>query len=574
MKKDKQINNKRYIKIALATSFLIAPLTPLLINLDNTSEISTTQHPEYLMLQGWTNSGIYNIEDLSKAPVGSDITDYAVYTIPSQDGTPTGSNTEASITPWYEDNQLVGFVYWHADFDTSNQSMHIDYIDENREDKVFDYSFNTGHHDTLLTEDYVLYGLDTENKQQMEDQDDPTSAITEELFVIDDGQDRIELNVLDILGYSESREEFKTTSEEYGTVMTMTASTDVIHTNSFDIDNQGNLYMSLKFFDAIISINLFGDTGPELNWILSNPITYNFTNVDMGVTPIVPVGTDGVLIEYDNNPEYTPQIKDEWLGKTLDFVDNTGTVLSAGNNTDSTQDISEWSTVDESELFMGQHSVRYLNNWIEEATITPIEDYDPDKVYLSIYDNHVPVYDPYEYSYDEYGMPTIDYQSNSYVKILEVDEENMTYDVIFNQPVLESLLRGNAIFFSNEYSNYLAVNNPTSAWFPSTFQLWSFDYIDTQGNMVNKQLVYDINFESFDENNPADAYRAIPIPQDISNYVYGWNAFSYNYYEDPNYTAPEDNQGLSTGTIVGIVTGVTLGTLLIGGVIWYIFKKK
>ena len=538
-------NKKRNIAIASGVSAAVVALTlgltiPLAFK---PAPRPTSENFEYILIQSKvqsssTQGGIYNAEELKNAPSDTDIDDYAEYLVE-----PKEKNSLASLLPWYEDGELVGVVVPtpDQDWDDPNGYITIDYFDENRTDEILYYDFNENHHEFILTENKTLYTLDSLNKTQMGNRDDASTNISQDLFTMQNvAGESYSINLLEIMGYDTSsqealNDEFKTDEFQYvddngelvEETLMFTDQTDAIHSNSFDFDDEGNLYISLRSFDALLSINVNDMENPELNWILSNPFTYNFTNNDEDISPLQPISGSGTSIKYDSNPLYTPQIKDEWDGKTMDYVSEDGTKYSSGVvDGDSTTDITKWSELDQSEFFNGQHTVRYINNWIENAGGEDfLEGYDPDKIYLSIYDNHILINDPMLYHYKEYLGDKYNYlDTKSYVKILEIDEETMTYEYVLNEEVLESTIKSSALFISHEDTHYLAVSNSTPINDAPSIQVFTFDSI-SDDQLQNKELVYEVQFSKFDGGGMG-FYRAFPIPQYIEGYEYAWNAFS------------------------------------------------
>ncbi len=281
-------------------------------------------------------------------------------------------------------------------------------------------------------------------------------------------------------------------------------SIDFIHANAFDINPKTNrLFISSRTLGTIIIVDIEDLDNPKLEMILSNPIIYNYMENDGTNNPIIKYDGSGKFnwSGYMTNENYSPHIKKEWQGKTLDYIVNGERYSSEKNYWD----------LSEEYLFMGQHYVRSLNNFIEKTNL--VKDYNPEHEYISIFDNHSSQDNPYQFHFENgvvgankydldnngkwdkgafsvYGGNEFIEENLSYFKIIDIDPSNMTAKLITNVEIPYSPYISNAQIFSVEDKYFLYSHSGASTEnnLNSIDKIWSFSSIE-QKNDPNKSMI-------------------------------------------------------------------------------------
>lgn len=340
------------------------------------------------------------------------------------------------------------------------------------------------------------------------------------------------------------------------------ASSSGNHFNSFDIYGE-NLVLNSRDYGTIYSLHILNEDGSlkekdqwELNWVLcGNSITPYFIDTDEhGENPIISNGGDydEVYWNYEENPDYTPTLFDEWEDKLLKIeVDGV-----QYDFTDITQ-AKEFNMLDNDHKFWGEHTVRVINSYLDSVSDS-IEGYDENKLYISIHDNHFPsdvVYkdwyaepgkygvswgdDPY--SFHAYTEKTQELFGNnpygiedeiSFTKVYEIDAETMVAKEVLNRnnTVSEDInqfsdYRSSSTFFSINGDSYLITESSMN----SSFALVAFDGYDSDTQtLINERTIMDIQW--IGEAGGYIHYRTYPIFMDVTDVAYGWNALNENPY--------------------------------------------
>lgn len=369
------------------------------------------------------------------------------------------------------------------------------------------------HHEVWINGEYGAFLTSSYHSEWQGGLTDDDSIV----IIKDNGTDDWEIiNIIslqEVLGFTD--EMIGTTEEHY---LNATADSGVpesdlgrlslefIHANAFDYNyDSKRLFVSSRTLGAIIVINLSDIMNPELEMILSNPVTYNYMETHDGQNPIVKYdGTSDVYnwLGYTSNPDYVPGIKNEWVGKTLDYTVN-------GNKYNS--DELFWD-ISEEYLFMGQHYVRSLNSFIEETGL--IRDYDSTHEYISIFDNHGSQDNPYQLhwkngevgalKYDEdengkwdegavitYGGQTYWDNPRSYFKVIDIDPSTMNATLISNESLVYSPYISNAQIFEIDGEMYVYSHSGATPINDncSVDELFKFDSIDTNASDANEAMI-------------------------------------------------------------------------------------
>lgn len=301
-----------------------------------------------------------------------------------------------------------------------------------------------------------------------------------------------------------------------------------LHSNSFDYYDD-HLYVSSRSFSSIFSLTI-SDNGVlrptsdwQFDWILpSDPTVLYFIQEDSnGNNPYKKdlLGNDVI------NSEYIPTLLDSWKGKIVSPLVN-GRLYNLENKDDAL----EYEFIDHKLKFFGQHKVSVLN-CLFESNETIINDYNSEHLYLSLHDNHWAgnetnnFYVPHGNYYDL--LPEL--EEKSYTKILDVDLEQMTYEVILNydnstltKNNMQTDIRSQSMFFAVDDRFYLNTSSDTAR----AVQLLEFDSIDVESkDLVNPKLLLEIKFP---ESEWSNLYRSMVIFENLNNVDYGWGLMELN----------------------------------------------
>jgi hypothetical protein len=93
----------------------------------------------------------------------------------------------------------------------------------------------------------------------------PSSNTTLDVIDIDNKDVSKEIDLLKTIGYQHPDNEFKYEYSPGEYSFNIMTNADPIHPNSFDIDKNGNIYISLRSYDALVSININDLNNPKLN---------------------------------------------------------------------------------------------------------------------------------------------------------------------------------------------------------------------------------------------------------------------------------------------------------------------
>lgn len=343
------------------------------------------------------------------------------------------------------------------------------------------------------------------------------------------------------------------------------------HFNSFDIYGE-NLLLNSRDMGTIFSLKILNEDGTikdsedfELNWVLpGNPIVpYYLEADDSGQNPVkwnedYDSTVDVKYHQYLDNELYEPHFISDWEGKTLDVI-----VGDKTYDLENVEDAKELNMLSNDGKFWGEHTVRVVNTFLDSIA-SNVEGYDPDKLYVSIHDNHFPSEGVYynnnadltapegssdvawgrdAYSYHDDQASTIemfgdnpynpDEDLKSFTKIFEIDEDAGTVKLVLNT---NNSVEGSEIDQFSDYrssSTFFSINgNPyliTESSMNSSFALWEFDGIDFDTKtLINPVNLMDIQWDG--EAGGYMHYRTYPIFGDLNNSVYGWNALNKNPY--------------------------------------------
>lgn len=321
------------------------------------------------------------------------------------------------------------------------------------------------------------------------------------VYNIDDDS-YVDYNLMEVFGIDESE---LITGNEYKIIPTQNEDEtyednifDFIHINAYDVNPETErLFLSSRTLGSIFVVDY--SSAPELEYVISNPITYNFLESDsIGNNPIVRNGVD----DYSHNPDYNPHIRSGWEDKvvSMKFKDE---IYSSSD---------PYWDIDESLGFSGQHNVKSINNFIKSED-TPIEFVEGHE-YLSIFDNHTSWRSPYDlHSSDGYGFSREDSNAEgmlshgsfssflgsdvvnptSYWKVIDFDTENLTYEIIENKEIPYSPIVSNAQIVN--YNNVLYLftysgNHPIGNG-DMQYEMNVFD-------ITNNELLFDISSPTAD----------------------------------------------------------------------------
>lgn len=405
--------------------------------------------------------------------------------------------------PIFIDDKLVGFLGTDIASSDIKGTVYTDF--EGNRTLISEYR---GSHEHWMNDEFVLFlGPETKNN----------------FYYVDykNGGETIAYDFLDLFNFPPIEEVF------IGTY-------DFTHFNSFDIWGD-DLIVNSRNLSTIFSIKLFNEgevLSPEeisLNWVLPSDPTavYYLGDNDSSNLPIVLV--DG---EYVKNPLYSPVVFSEYSNKIISPIYN-GVRYDFEN---ASQALDYTNNVDHKYKFFGQHKVSVMNTLLESNPEIMGSDYNPDLLYLSIFDNHWPgndsVYKPSLYTMwsDQYDTFEND-KEISYTKVIAVnptddtigDVEPMSYKNIINYDNSEltkndmfSTIISSSIFFSYEGHNYLSITDGIGR----TTILLEYDKFDVVNQtLTNTNLIYEVKFSKSN----AGSYRGYPVFRDISNIDYGWN---------------------------------------------------
>lgn len=344
------------------------------------------------------------------------------------------------------------------------------------------------------------------------------------------------------------------------------------HFNSFDIYGE-NVLLNSRDMGTIFSLKLLNEDGTlrnkedfKLNWVFcGNSITPYYIEEDAEGNNPIKVNEDydeseGIRYrEYIDNPDYNYHLFSEWEDKLLSVIINGETY-----NFKTIEGAKAFNLLDNDNKFFGEHTIRVINSYLDSVSDT-IEGYDPNKLYISIHDNHFPsegvIYnnnleitdkpsgipdvawgcDAYSYHDDQestikvFGdnpyIPEEDYKS--FTKVYEIDDEAMTAKMVLNVnntvPGSDinqfSDYRSSSTFFSINKHSYLVTESSMN----SSFSLWQFDGMNfNTGEVINPINPMDIQWTG--EAGGYMHYRTYPIFNDMHNSVYGWNALNPDPY--------------------------------------------
>lgn len=342
------------------------------------------------------------------------------------------------------------------------------------------------------------------------------------------------IDFMDILGYSE--EDLVNPEDEYRIMATGLAADpitpgnqiDFLHMNAFDYNKESDrLFVSSRTLGAILVINLLSSGGPELEMILSNPITYNYSKANSSGDPITPDDGLGLSYEWNGyiaNNDFVPELNDAWVGKTLNYRVN-GTTYSS---TDIRWDLSE------EYMFMGQHYVRSLNSFLANNPEI-YSGFDESKEYISIFDNHASQDNPYlmhwkegevglnkyddnmdgkwdKGSFTTYGDVHSNNEPTSYFKIIEIDPVTMTATLLANEELKYSAYISDAQLMQVDGENFVVVNSGNNYEKGVSYdQVFRFQYLDIDKDVDDSLIGWE---RTLYIENEVGVYRTNFIPSD------------------------------------------------------------
>ncbi|CRX36963.1 / / hypothetical protein / 441570:443231 Reverse [Candidatus Hepatoplasma crinochetorum] len=509
-----------------------------------TTENDTNPNSEFL---NQTNSYIY-LEDDYKNPHEYLVVDYKDNNDILVEKTAESQN---SFHPYYRDDKIEftwfdrngdSEVYFYNSEDNNinvNDNYNAIYEEQNssiNHEYIYKEDFNDNYY-FIIDNLNGWGGSDSSNNGGLGDQ-----SIQEVSIIKQSTNEQKIINIAELLNYQDDDWYYIDQNNDY--YRTIMSSNDLFHFNSIDYYQQ-NIYVNSRTLGTFMSIKVLDDNGnilsnPSINWIYSgNYDTYYYlypSDVDGDYSIIYDQNRD----KYIANPDYDAQ-------ETYDYHAQNGGLQDkfinweingnyyASNDLESLRNIQNQ---EKDQLFMVEHCVKILNSYIEELGpenfFSDPNDYDPNDLYFSMFDNHA-----------ERGNTNLELQEslnkeewyshdlNSYMKILEVNPNNtisktnlapMTGRVLLNHqtrqksPTISSLM-----FFNENNHNYVAVDqgNGQSDFADSpSFTIYQFDKIDTKiEDFTSYQIVF--NYNDFDSKM---IYRSYPIWKELNDNIFvSWN---------------------------------------------------
>ncbi len=313
---------------------------------------------------------------------------------------------------------------------------------------------------------------------------------------------------------------------------------DELHFNAFDY-YEDYLYLNARHFSSIFMIKIADDNvmrNPS-DWMFeyvipSDPTALWFIQEDInGRNPYkFDILNNEVIIDED----YIPTFLNSFKGKVINPIYN-GKKYDLENETSAL----EYEDIDPNDKFFGEHRVSVLNPLLN-SNPGMVSNFDEEKIYLSIFDNHWPGADSGSNSFiinhGNYNVLDDSIRGTSYTRIIEVDLVNMSYEIVFtydNSSLTTtdfySTICSSSLFFAINNHYYLNVSGENNR---NTF-LIEFDSIDFDSQeLVNSKLVFEIKFVSQDWYN---LYRSFIIFKNINNVDYGWNLLEMGKYNKINW---------------------------------------
>lgn len=448
---------------------------------------------------------------------------------------------------YYENNKLTGeFEYIDEDGFT-----HIAIIDKDgniiqESNFGYDSSKYSHHHEMGMTSNDIYNTLVASNIES----DNYSKSILDNGIFLEDNNDSLEnpkveyISIADVLEYTSDDFYYKDKNgytryaifelegkwkEDYH---------EAFHCNSLEYnDKNDEIIVNSRNFGMIFAIStegIFTDNYiPTLNWVFSGtPYNYYYSNIDEnGETPII--YQNGIYVE---NPNFTPTINKNWEDKTI----NTYTV---GNETYDFNDLnkdnpSSIMNLPASAAFAGEHFVRYLNSYIESIPnyLETFPNYNSDLSYYSMFDNHEPGVSIFSEHYDgsnPYDINEGFENQKSFLKVVAVDENNMSASLIVNEEIPRGDFKGDALFYTIDDDNYVCTFSTEGNYSDTNFNEYGqevcrtliikYDGIDASTmTLKDKEIMYAMSFPE-----GATAYRGYPFWLNLDNIEIGWNSYFY-----------------------------------------------
>ncbi|NOQ50035.1 MAG: hypothetical protein GQ557_00015 [Mycoplasmataceae bacterium] len=533
------------------------PLSPELVEINETTE-STTYQSET------SHYDLYNYIQGSE----SSITDNEGNPYVAREYFEAPGQTKTYINhPYYEEGILQGIV-WGVSNSTSS-SIYYYPIDHHDSTNPLLWTLDSSpelittmdnvliHHDVARIHDSEIYivpyndiGQEPQGSATIFDEEQYNEYI---LIYNDQTDESVVLDLNEILSLTD--EALKSENE-----FSIVNDNDFLHINGFDY-YQGELFLSSRNTNAIYGINIFSDytsenpsltnsfsdINPSLEFVISNPTTYDYSEVDSdGEVPITKNGivfnndvSDGL---YKNNPDYNPHLNSNW-----DTNSSSGQNIALDfsyNDTIYEREDTSWSNLDDDLLFAGQHDVTVSNQWIEEIGPENIfvdsSFYDPNNYYLTMFDDHNNENRPtfMNYHYNDLGVNDNEHMgkwtnpdvtgkdftpvTQSFVKMIEVDPVEGTYTLLLNFQVPLSTIKSGATFFTYDNQNMLAVlsadshtinDDGTDSERYSEYNVYEFDKIDTETLQFSNDNVISSYQEIYTDH---DLFKAYPLFWDLN----------------------------------------------------------
>lgn len=449
--------------------------------------------------------------------------------------------------PYYRDNKLE--FTW---FDRNGDSEVYFY---NSEDNKDNYDVSYQEKDSSINHEYIYkndfnddYYFIIDNLGGWIGQDSSDNGglgipSTQEVSIIkkSTNQQKI-INIAKLLNYQSN--DWYYTDQNNNYYRTIMPTNDLFHFNSVDYYKQ-NIYVNSRTTGTFMSIKVLDENGnilsnPEINWIYAgNYGTYYYlypSDIDGDYSIIY----DQNKNKYVANPAYDAQETYDYLAQNGGLQDKFINWEINGNyyphdNLDGLRDIQNQ---EKDQLFMGEHCVKLLNPYIEklgpENFFLDPNDYDPNDLYFSMFDNHGEwTRTNIELQEALYGETLYQDDLSSYLKIVEVNPNQtisktnlapMTGRVLLNHKTEQmSSIISSVMFFNENGHNYVAVDqgDSTNANVDSSlFTIYLFDKIDTEKRDFNS---YRVTF-SYDDFVSHSIFRAYPIWKELNdNTIVSWN---------------------------------------------------
>ncbi|BDV03654.1 MAG: hypothetical protein HPPSJP_3750 [Candidatus Hepatoplasma scabrum] len=454
----------------------------------------------------------------------------------------SSSNNYHFFQPYYNQDDRISFIWWSWGKGEKGQTSF--YKVENKEDlndlinsnleyfAMFIEEGNSINHEMLYIPDsnYII-AIDNINYGSGKDNDDNGGLgdpSIQEIVFLDCNTGNFEIiNISQLLNYDFNSWYYIDENNNY--YRTIMPTNDFFHFNSIDFDGQ-NIYANSRSLGSIISIKVIDNNGnimnqPEVNWIYSANYGGYFYYYEKDLDGDFPIIYSDNSDYYISNPEYDAQeiydYKSQNNGLQKKFInwEINGIYYDASN----LELLKNAQKENEQELFMGEHCVKLLNSYIEELGpeffFTDPNYYDPNDLYFSMFDNHAEADDTSLEIHEEseYNYPKYEDDSNSYIKIIELNPTNqisktnlapMTARTIFNHPTEQkSNIISSCLFFNENNTNYVAVDQGRAKEDQKArLTIYQFDKIDPKiEDFSNYNIVYDALFRE------QYVYRAYPI---------------------------------------------------------------